>query len=120
MKVLIDMNIPFKYAAMLTQRGIETLRWPDVGAPNAKDEEIMTYARENNFIVLTCDLDFSTLLSITHDLKPSVVQVRASVLHAERVVDLVTSALLQNKDELEDGAIISIDLKRARLRLLPI
>ena len=120
MKVLLDMNIPFKYAAMLTQRGIETLCWPDVGAPNAKDEEIMTYARENNFIVLTCDLDFSTLLSITHDLKPSVVQVRASVLHAERVVDLVTSALLKNKDELEDGAIISIDLKRARLRLLPI
>ena len=58
MKILIDMNIPQKYATLLTNRGIEALRWSDVGLPNATDTEIMSYARENDYIVLTCDLDF--------------------------------------------------------------
>ena len=79
MKILLDMNIPLKYAALLANKDIETLRWSDIGATNAADEEIMAYARDNNLIVLTYDLDFSTILSVTHEQKPSVVQIRASV-----------------------------------------
>ena len=120
MKVLLDMNIPFKYAALLAERGVESLRWSDVGAPDAADAEIMAYARQHNFIVLTCDLDFSAILSTTHELKPSVVQIRASVLHAERTANLIAAALVQNTDDLQKGAILSIDLQKARLRLLPL
>ena len=40
MKILFDMNIPLKYAAMLMERGIESLRWSDVGSPYATDDEI--------------------------------------------------------------------------------
>jgi len=120
MKVLLDMNIPLKYGAILTKRGVESLRWSEVGAPNATDADIMAYARENNYIVLTFDLDFSTILSATHDLKPSVAQIRASIHQAERVIDLLITALTHNKNELEAGAILSIDLKKARIRLLPL
>lgn len=120
MKILFDMNIPSKYVVMLSKKGIETLRWSDVGAPNASDQEIMAYARENNLIVLTCDLDFSTILSVTHDLKPSVIQIRASVNQAELVVDLIASAFFRHKDELDEGAILSIDLKKTRIRILPV
>jgi len=120
MKVLLDMNIPLKYTAMLTTRGIEARRWSEVGAPNAKDVEIMAYARDNDYIVLTCDLDFGALLSLTHDQKPSVVQIRASVHQAERVIGLIVTALFRYRDELEAGAVISIDLKKARIRLLPL
>ena len=120
MKVLLDMNIPLKYANMLTEKGIETLRWSDVGSPNAKDEEIMTYARENNCIVLTFDLDFSAILSTTHESKPSVAQIRASVIQAERAVDLIATALLQNKEDLAEGAILSLNLNKSRLRMLPL
>ena len=120
MKVLLDMNIPLKYAALLEKRGIEAIRWSDVGAPVAADEEIMAYARDNDFIVLTCDLDFSAILSATREMKPSVAQIRASVLHAEQAVDLVAAALLENAEDLRKGAILSIDIKKARLRLLPL
>ena len=120
MKILLDMNIPLKYAALLANRGIDAIRWSDIGAPSASDIEIMAYARENNYIVLTCDLDFSAILSATHELQPSVAQIRASVLHAKEAVDLISLALLQNADEMEKGAILSIDLKKARLRLLPL
>jgi len=120
MKILLDMNIPLKYAALLEKSGILPLRWSDVGRPDATDAEIMAYAREHSYTVLTFDLDFSTILSVTHELKPSVVQIRASVLHAERAVDLIAVALIQNAEYLESGAILSIDLKKARVRLLPL
>ena len=100
MKILIDMNIPFKYTALLTERGVECIRWSDVGLPNASDAEIMEYARNNDFIVLTFDLDFSAILSTTHELKPSVAQIRASILHAEEAADLISTALLRNTDDL--------------------
>ena len=114
------MNIPLKYLGLMTKKGIEVLRWSDVGVPNATDAEIMEYARIHNFIVMTCDLDFSTILSVTHELKPSVVQIRGSVLHAEKAVDTIVAALYQSTDELEKGAILSIDSRNARLRLLPL
>ena len=120
MKILIDMNIPRKYTDLLLRKGIESVRWSEVGSLNASDAEIITYGQMNNFIILTCDLDFSAILSATRGLKPSIVQVRASILHADKIVDLLTIALLQNADELEKGAILSIDAKKARLRLLPL
>jgi len=120
MRILLDMNIPLKYAALFEKKGIKVLRWTDVGLPTATDTEIMEYARANNFIVMTCDLDFGTILSVTHELKPSVVQIRGSILHAEKAVDIIAIALLQNADDLNKGAILSIDSKNSRIRLLPL
>jgi predicted nuclease of predicted toxin-antitoxin system len=115
MKVLLDMNIPLKYAELLNDKGIEAVRWSNIGAANASDAEVMAYANDNGFIVLTFDLDFSTILSATHERKPSIAQIRASIPHAEQSVDYVAAALLQNKEELAKGAILSIDSKKARI-----
>ena len=120
MKILIDMNIPLRYSSLLSDSGIEVKRWSDVGEPNASDTEIMEYARRNDFVVLTCDLDFGAMLSATHERKPSVVQIRSSVHLAERAVYLIIAALSRHADDLAQGAILSIDLKKARLRLLPL
>ena len=120
MKLLLDMNVPLTFSSLLTDKGIDSIKWSDIGLPNAKDNEIMSYARDNNLIVLTYDLDFSAILSTTHDLKPSIIQIRVSAKHANKAVDLIASSLIQNKVELENGAIISIDIHKARLRLLPL
>ena len=120
MKILLDMNIPLKYADLLENRGIESIRWSTIGSPSAADSEIIAFARDQGYVVLTFDLDFSTILALTHASKPSIAQIRASILQAEQAVDLIVSALHQNEDALERGAILSIDLQSARLRLLPI
>jgi len=99
---------------------MEAVHWFAIGAPDAKDTEIMEYARDNNYIVLTYDLDFSTILSVTHGLKPSVVQVRVQRFHAEQGVESIVSALLQSEEALEKGAILSVDVKKSRLRVLPL
>ena len=114
------MNIPMKYSKLLTDKGVDAIRWSDVGACNADDFEIMSYAQKNDYIVLTSDLDFGAILSTTHELKPSIVQIRASVIHAERAIDLIITAIQNNAEDLKKGAILSINLKKARLRILPL
>ena len=120
MRVLIDMNLPPNLASMLTELGLEAVHWYEIGAPDAKDAVIMAYANEHDYIVLTCDLDFSTILSSTHGHKPSVVQLRVHGLHLGKAAELVISSILQCSAELKEGAILTIDANRARLRLLPL
>jgi len=120
MKILIDMNVSPKFADMLTSKGIDAVHWYNIGAPDAEDTEIMEYANQNNYIVLSCDLDFSIILSITHNLKPSIVQLRAQRINIEKDGERIVSAIIQHEEKLGKGAILSIDLKKARIRLLPL
>ena len=120
MKLLVDMNLPIKFADMLATEGIESEHWYRVGAPDARDSEIMSYAMEHNSIVVTCDLDFSAILSATKDIKPSVIQVRARNVPWEDLAGIVISSATQNAVELGAGAILTLDAKTSRLRLLPL
>jgi len=120
MKVLVDMNLPPRLADVLVEKGIGAIHWCTVGSHDAKDVEIVEYAYKNDYIILTCDLDFSTLLSISRDEKPSIVQIRVQCFQTDKLAALISAALMQNINEIEKGAILTIDAKRARLRLLPL
>jgi len=77
MKLLVDMNLSPRWVDLLAAAGIGAAHWSTLGAANAPDAEIMAYARTNDYVVLTHDLDFSAILAATHGDKPSVVQIRA-------------------------------------------
>ena len=120
MKILADMNLPPKIADILTQKGIESKHWYIVGASNAKDTELLSYAYEHGYIILTYDMDFTALLASSHAKKPSVIQIRTQGFEAEELAQLIVAAVSKSKKELRQGAILTIDPKRARLRLLPL
>jgi predicted nuclease of predicted toxin-antitoxin system len=90
------------------------------GAPTVNDREIMTWAKYNGYIVFTHDLDFSALLAANQGEGPSVIQVRTQNILPENLRALITTALKQHQDELEKGAIITIEPQRARVRILPL
>ncbi|MDM0118099.1 hypothetical protein QTI66_39210 [Variovorax sp. J22R133] len=71
-------------------------------------------------IVLTHDLDFGMILAATQQHKPSVVQLRGEDVSPQVIGARVITALKQMEDELLDGALFTIDLKRSRLRVLPL
>ena len=80
----------------------------------------MDWANANGYILFTHDLDFGTMLALTHNSGPSVLQVRAKdvlPLHLEAVV---ISALRQHETDLASGAIVVVDEVRSRVRVLPI
>lgn len=120
MKVLIDMNLSPRLAVLLASDGIDATHWSAVGPGNASDREIMAYAKEHGFVVLTHDLDFAAILAATNAEKPSVVQIRAGDLTPEALVGAVAAGLLQCEEALTDGALLTIDPARLRLRILPL
>ena len=73
MKIIIDVNLAVRWANMLSDRGIEAVHWTSIGAGNAPDIEIMSYARENRYSVFTNDLDFSAILVSTRTSGPTVI-----------------------------------------------
>ena len=80
----------------------------------------MAYAAANDYVVLTHDLDFSAILAATHGEKPSVVQIRAEDVNPDRIGAQVAAALRQMESELQEGALLTVDPNRTRLRLLPL
>jgi len=58
MRIIVDVNLAVRWADMLSGRGIETVHWAKIGAANAPDIEIMSYAKQNGYSVFTNDLDF--------------------------------------------------------------
>jgi predicted nuclease of predicted toxin-antitoxin system len=120
MKLLVDMNLSPRWVAVLADSGIEAAHWSTVGAKNAPDSEIMAYARANNYVVLTHDLDFGAILAATHGEKPSVVQIRADDINPDVISKKVIAALRQMKSELGEGALLTVDPGRTRMRLLPL
>jgi len=96
------------------------MHWSTLGAANAPDSEIMLYAKLNDYVVLTHDLDFSSILAATNGDKPSVVQIRSEDLSLDVIGQQVINALRQTATEVEDGALITIDPNRTRLRVLPL
>ena len=120
MRILIDMNLSPRWADVFLKHNIESLHWSSIGAADAPDTEIMAYAKANDYVVFTHDLDFSTILAITHNKKPSVIQIRTGDISPAVAAPLVINVLRVAEDEIERGALVTVDLKKYRLRILPL
>jgi len=120
MRLLIDMNLSPRWVDLLVEAGFEAAHWSTLGVPTAPDVEIVAFARSQNYVVLTHDLDFGTILAVTQGEKPSVVQIRSEDVSPDVIGRPVVNALRQMAAELDEGALLTIDPGRTRLRLLPL
>jgi len=114
------MNLSPRWVEALRRANIQSAHWYSIGDPKASDHDLMMYAAQFGYIVLTNDLDFGAILAITHGEKPSVVQIRSDSLDPDVIGDLVVSALRQLEQELRTGALLTIEPSNTRVRLLPL
>jgi predicted nuclease of predicted toxin-antitoxin system len=114
------MNLSPTWVEYLGTYGVSAVHWSDLGDVRAKDRAIMAHAREHGFVVFTHDLDFGIILAVTHALGPSVIQVRTQDPLPQIVGELVVSAIQMHRPLLERGALVTIDPKKSRARVLPI
>jgi predicted nuclease of predicted toxin-antitoxin system len=119
MKLIIDMNLSPNWVQVLKEGGIDAIHWSDIGAQDSPDATILAYALEHQCIVLTHDLDFSAILASTNIEKPSVVQIRSTNVSPAAIGKQVIAALIQMTDELAEGALVTVEPQKTRLRLLP-
>jgi predicted nuclease of predicted toxin-antitoxin system len=120
MKILIDMCLSPEWVEALRSHGHEARHWSNIGDAHAKDSEIMDWAADGSFVVLTHDLDFGNLLYRNKASLPSVIQVRTPSVLVEDIGALVFAALRQFETQIMQGALITLEPSRARARILPI
>lgn len=120
MKFVIDMNLSPDWAPVLVQAGHVAAHWSSIGAPTAKDREILMWARERQYVVFTHDLDFGAILAATEANAPSVIQVRTQDPTPEHCCHIVVDTIGRHAAALAAGALVSVDENRSRVHILPL
>ena len=119
LQIVIDMNLSPNWVPFLSGHGWSAAHWSMIGDPRATDAEIMAWSAANQRVVFTHDLDFGTLLAITHATGPSVLQVRTQDVLPDHLGPIVLAALRQHEADLASGALVVVDEARSRVRVLP-
>lgn len=114
------MNLSPQWVSVFENAGWEAQHWSFIGKPNAPDQEIFEYAKSNGYVIFTHDLDFGTILAATNTDFPSVIQIRIQDVTPEHLSGYIISATHQFEKHLEAGALITIDEKKYRARILPL
>jgi len=119
-KLVVDMNLSPSWVERLAGHGFEAVHWSTIGTATAPDAEILTWANEHGFVVITNDLDFSAILAASAGATPSVVQIRTQDLLSDEAVSIVAKAVQAYREDIERGALLSIDEGGTRVRMLPL
>ena len=114
------MNLTPEWAPALRKHGWQAVHWSSVGDPSASDKDIMDWAAAHQYVVFTHDLDFGTMLALSHEAGPSVLQVRTEDTLPDYLEGPVIAALIQHEADLSTGALVVVDESRSRVRVLPI
>lgn len=120
MKLLVDMNLSPSWIERLARHGFDAVHWSSIGAVTAPDSEILKWANEHEFVLITNDLDFSAILAAGAVTGPSVIQLRTQDLLSDAAVSIVVNALEAHREDIERGALLSIDEAGRRVRMLPL
>lgn len=120
MNILIDMNLSPLWVPYLQKYDFEAQHWSTLGKPDAPDTVLFNWAKDNKAVIFTNDLDFGAILAASQTNAPSVFQVRTQDLLPASIGQIVVDSLRRFTPELEAGALITLDLNRTKVRILPI
>ena len=114
------MNISPQTITVLLQQGWDIIRINQVLPATASDEEILNFARGENRVIITQDLDFSMLVALGGYNQPSLITLRLSSSKLNIVNQKLLEILPLVKDQLQEGCAVTIEDNNVRIRQLPI
>ena len=120
MKLLLDQGLPKSAAQRLRDSGIDTLHVGEIGMAAAADADIIERAKEEDRAVVTLDADFHTSLALSDALLPSVIRIRIERLRSLELTELLLRVIAECREALTDGAAVTVEPGRIRIRLLPL
>jgi predicted nuclease of predicted toxin-antitoxin system len=120
MKLLLDQGLPRSAAILLREGGIDTLHVGEIGLAATTDNEILQRGRQEGRVVVTLDADFHSLLAFSKAVSPSVIRIRIEGLTGPMAANVIREAALRSKEDLENGALVTVQPGRIRIRRLPL
>jgi predicted nuclease of predicted toxin-antitoxin system len=100
MKLLFDQNISHRILKKLPPELSECTQVRFAKLENSSDFEIFLFARENNFAIVTFDVDFVDLNAM-HGTPPKIIYLNTGNLSTKNVAELIVSHLIVLKNYLD-------------------
>ena len=113
------MGISPRVVGELRRKEHDAVHLIEEGLNRLPDNEILQKARQENRVLLTHDLDFGELLAASGGALPSVIIFRLKYMRALNVIQHLFSIISQQREALNEGAILSVTEKKVRVRKLP-
>ena len=120
MKLLIDMSLSPRWTGFFEGFGFEAVHWSEIGRGDAPDEEIFGFAADEGYVAFTNDLDFGTIHALRGTRIRSVIQGRCEDTLPNGIGMLVLRAIQESAPHLKQGALVTIESRSHRIRILPI
>jgi predicted nuclease of predicted toxin-antitoxin system len=121
MRFLIDNALSPGVADLLRDAGFDALHVRALDLQHADDETIFERAALDQFVIVSADTDFGTLLATRTASRPSVILFRG---RGSRRPDVLARLLLANlaqlSEALDAGSVVTFEPSRVRVRALPI
>jgi predicted nuclease of predicted toxin-antitoxin system len=118
-RFLLDMGVSPRVLDWLRGWGHDATHLRDQGLERLSDERIFAKASAENRIVLTFDLDFAEIVSMS-PANTSAVVFRLRNTRTDHLIARLAVVLEESAGALQAGAIVSVEDARHRVRSLPI
>ncbi|MBI3796660.1 MAG: DUF5615 family PIN-like protein [Deltaproteobacteria bacterium] len=120
MRFLADMGVSWRVVEWLRDNGHEATHLRDQHLHRLPNGGIFTKAADECRVILTWDLDFTEIVALSGTRVVSAVVFRLINTRSENVIRRLVRVLAESARDLEEGAIISVEESRHRVRLLPL
>ncbi|HEV8711516.1 MAG TPA: DUF5615 family PIN-like protein [Candidatus Binatia bacterium] len=120
MHFLADMGVSWRVAEWLRDNGHDVTHLREQQLHRLPNGSIFAKAADERRVILTWDLDFTEIVALSGARIVSAVVFRLMNTRSENVIRRLARVLAASAQDLEEGAIISVEESRHRVRLLPI
>ena len=120
MRFVADMGVSWRVVEWLRVEGHDAIHLREQQLHRLPNGGIFTKAADEQRIILTWDLDFTEIVALSATRLVSAVVFRLLNTRSGNVIRRLERVLSESAKDLEEGAIISVEDSRHRVRLLPI
>ena len=120
MKFVIDQPVSPRVAEWLCDAGHDAFHLRERGLSRLPDDQIVALAVAENRIIVTADLDFTRIITLSGKAGPGLILFRAGNISDDRMLALVQTVLADVDEQRLLRSVTVVDLHSIRVAPLPI
>ncbi len=117
MRFVADMGVSWRIVEWLRTEGHDAIHLREQQLHRLPNGRIFTKAADEQRVILTWDLDFTEIVALSETRLVSAIVFRLLNTRSENVIRRLARVLSESARDLEEGAIISVEDSRHRVRL---